>query len=66
MKSDIFASSRRGFVKQGLGVGLGLAGSGGTMVPGAMAKALAGYQPIALSRAELAAVRALMARLIPA
>ncbi len=64
MASEILQSSRRGFVKQGLGVGLGLAGAaaGGEGV----AKALAGYQPKSLTGAELAVVNALMARLIPA
>jgi gluconate 2-dehydrogenase gamma chain len=61
MTTDMFESSRRGFVKQGLGLGLGLAGSGG-----AMAKAIAGFQPSTLSVAELASVKALMARIIPA
>ncbi len=54
-------SSRRAFVKQGLGLGLA-ATAGGE----AVAKALAGYQPKSLTAAELASVKALMARLIPA
>ena len=54
-------SSRRSFVKQGLGLGLAVtAGSGG------VAKALAGYQPKCLTGPEITAVKALMARLIPA
>lgn len=53
-------SSRRAFVKQGLG--LGLAATGGE----AMAKAFVGYQPKSLTAAELAVVKAMMARLIPA
>jgi hypothetical protein len=61
MASEMLETSRRGFVKRGLGIGL-VGGLGGD----AMAKALAGYQPTALSQAEMASVRALMGRLIPA
>lgn len=53
-------SSRRGFVKQGLGLGLVATGGEG------MAKVLATYQPTSLTAAEIDAVKALMARLIPA
>jgi hypothetical protein len=51
---------RRDFVKQGLGFGLASTAGGE-----AVAKALAGYQPKTLTGPELAAVKALMARLIP-
>lgn len=61
MASERFDRSRRGFVKQGLGLGLALAGNSS-----AMAKAVAGFQPTTFSPAELATVKALMARLIPA
>ena len=54
-------SSRRTFVKQGLGLGL-VAATGGE----AMAEALPGYQPKTLTAAEMGVVKTLMARLIPA
>ena len=60
MTAETFDSSRRGFVKQGLG--LGLAAAGGE----AMARTLVGYQPASLTGPEFASVKALMARLIPA
>lgn len=61
MGGEGLKSSRRAFVKQGLGLSLA-ATAGGE----AVAKALAGYQPKSLTAAELASVKAIMARLIPA
>lgn len=64
MAEDRLDTSRRAVMKAGLsaGFGVGLASA----ATGAMAEALAGYEPTVLTQTEFATVGALMARLIPA